>query len=185
MDGQVEVTWRTLKNIKHSIMAHARVYDEYIHFSLICTTDHIFPNIPNKKLVNQDGEPTRPHTLENGTKTSVSNLRVLLCPYVVLKATAHVYTKVLTMRHQSQKGSCGIFVGIPHNQKSYLIYVPSTRKIVSSHDVVLDKTFNIALAYTSCIYSESLAMRPAVLYIPYATSSHEQTGDIITFAQFE
>ena len=37
----------------------------------------------------------------------------------------------------------------------------------------------------SCPYSEALAMRPAVSYIPYATSSHEQTGDIITFAQFE
>ena len=28
-------------------------------------------------------------------------------------------------------------------------------------------------------------MQPAVLYIPYTTSSHEQTGDLITFAQFE
>ena len=27
-------------------------------------------------------------------------------------------------------------------------------------------------------------MRPAVSYIPYATSSQEQTGDIITFEQF-
>ena len=28
-------------------------------------------------------------------------------------------------------------------------------------------------------------MQPDILYIPYATSSHEQTGDIITFEQFE
>ena len=28
-------------------------------------------------------------------------------------------------------------------------------------------------------------MEPSVSYIPYATSYHEQTGDIITFAQFE
>ena len=28
-------------------------------------------------------------------------------------------------------------------------------------------------------------MRPAVLHIPYATYSKEQTGDIFTFAQFE
>ena len=28
-------------------------------------------------------------------------------------------------------------------------------------------------------------MRPAVMYTPYGTSSREQTGDIITFAQFE
>ena len=30
-----------------------------------------------------------------------------------------------------------------------------------------------------------MAMRPAVTYTPYATSSKEQTGDVITFAQFE
>ena len=28
-------------------------------------------------------------------------------------------------------------------------------------------------------------MQPAVLYIPYATLSHEQDGSIITFAPFE
>ena len=28
-------------------------------------------------------------------------------------------------------------------------------------------------------------MRPAVTYTPYGTSSREQTGDIITSAQFE
>ena len=28
-------------------------------------------------------------------------------------------------------------------------------------------------------------MRPAVTYTPYETSSKEQTGDVITFAQFE
>ena len=30
-----------------------------------------------------------------------------------------------------------------------------------------------------------LEMRLAVTYTPYATSSKEQTGDVITFAQFE
>ena len=30
-----------------------------------------------------------------------------------------------------------------------------------------------------------MTMRPAVAYTPYATSSKEQTGNVITFAQFE
>ena len=34
-------------------------------------------------------------------------------------------------------------------------------------------------------YSESMVMRLAVKYTPCATSSREQTGDIIMFAQFE
>ena len=54
-------------------------------------------------------------------KPSVSNLHVLLCPCVVQKATADVDTKALNMRHQSQKGFHGIFVGIPQHQKGYLI----------------------------------------------------------------
>ena len=65
------------------------------------------------------------------------------------------------------------------------MYVPSTRKVISSYDVVFDKSFSSALSYTSRPYAEAMAMCPAVTYTPYATSSKEQTGDVITFAQFE
>ena len=41
------------------------------------------------------------------------------------------------------------------------------------------------LAYTSQPYSEAMVVRPEVTYTPYGTSLIEQTGDIITFAQFE
>ena len=115
----------------------------------------------------------------------MSHLRVLFCPCAVRKATAHVETKTLNMRHQAQKGFRGIFVGIPQHQKGYLLYVPSTRKVISSYDVVFDESFSSALAYTSRPYSETMAMRPAVTYTPYATSSKEKTGDVIMFAQFE
>ena len=117
-------------------MVHAWVSDKYIHFSFICITDDIIPGLPIKYLVNQDGEPTTPQKLETGTKTSVSNLHVSLCPCVVLKETAHVNTTVLNMHHQSQKVFQGILVEITQHQKGYLIYIPSTRKIVSSHDVL-------------------------------------------------
>ena len=65
------------------------------------------------------------------------------------------------------------------------MYVPSTSKIISSYDVVFDESFPSALAYTSRPCSEATAMRPAVTYTPYGTSSIEQTGDVITSAQFE
>ena len=41
------------------------------------------------------------------------------------------------------------------------------------------------LAYTSQPYAEVMAMHPAVSHTPYATSSKEKTGNIITFTQFE
>ena len=67
MNGQVEVTWRTLRTIVHALMVHARVTEIYVHFALIYTTDHIFPVLPIKDLINEDGDPTNPHKLETGT----------------------------------------------------------------------------------------------------------------------
>ena len=93
-----------------------------------------------------------PHKMATGTKPSLSHLRVLFCPCVLRKATAHVERKTLNMRHQAQKGFRGIFVGIPEHQKGYLVYAPSTRKIISSYDVVFDESFSSALAYTSRPY---------------------------------
>ena len=81
------------------------------------TTDHIFLVIPIKDIINEDSDPTTPHKLATGTEPSVSHLRVLFCPCVLQKATAHVETKTLNMRHQAQKRFCDIFVGIPEHQK--------------------------------------------------------------------
>ena len=53
-----------------------------------------------------------------------------------------------------------------------------------SHDVVFDKKI-FASSDTSHIYSSVLAMKSAVSFIPYATSSYEQIGEIITFSHFE
>ena len=89
------------------------------------------------------------------------------------------------MRHRSQKGFCGTFAGIPQHQKWYLVNVPSTRKIISSYDLVFDESFSSALAYTSQPYSEAMVMSSFVTYIPCATSSRGKTGNIITFTHFE
>ena len=80
-------------------MVHARVPEVYVHFALIYTIDHIFPVLPIKYLIKEDGDPTTPHKLEKGMKPSVSHLRVLFCPCVVRKATAQVETKSLNTRH--------------------------------------------------------------------------------------
>ena len=130
MNGQVDVTWRTLRTVAHFLMVHDTVPEVYVHFALMYTTYHIFPVLPIKYLINEDGNPTTPHKLATRTKPPVSPLRLLSCPYNVRKATAHVETKTLNMLHQSQKGFCGIFVGIPEHQKGYLVYVPSTRKVI-------------------------------------------------------
>ena len=47
------------------------------------------------------------------------------------------------------------------------------------------ESLSIALAYFSQPYAAAMDMRPSVSCVPYVTSSREQTGNIITFAQFE
>ena len=86
-----------------------------------------------------------PFKLATGTKPLVSHLCVLFCPCVVRKATAQIDKKELNMRHHAKKGFHGIFVGIPQHQKGHLVYVTSTRKIISSYDVVFDESFFSAL----------------------------------------
>ena len=103
MNGQVEVTWRMLRTVAHSLMVHARVLEVYVHFALMYTTDYIFPVLPIKDLINKDEDPTTPHKLATGKKCPVSHLRVLFCPFDVRKTTAHVETKTLIMHHQAQK----------------------------------------------------------------------------------
>ena len=91
-------------------------------------------------------------------------LRVLFCPCVVRKATAHIGTKALTMSHQAKKGFRGIFVGISQHKKGYLVYIPSRIKVITSYDVVFYESFTSALAYASKPYSESMVMHPDVTY---------------------
>ena len=104
MNGQVEVTCRTLRAIAYSIMVHARVLEAYIHFALMYMTDHIFLVIPIKYLINEYSELTMPFKITTDTKPSVSHSCVLFCTCVVRKFTVHVDKKALNMRHQSQKG---------------------------------------------------------------------------------
>ena len=73
----LEVIWRTLRTIEHSLMVHARVLEVYINFALMYTADRILPVLPIKDLINEYGETTTLFKLATGTKTSISNLRVL------------------------------------------------------------------------------------------------------------
>ena len=95
------------------------------------------------------------------------------------------WDKVYNMRHQERNSFHGISDGIPQHQKGCLLYVPSTRKIISSYDVVFDEIFSIGLVYISQPYAETMVVCPIVSYTPYAIYSRGKHGDIITFTHFE
>ena len=135
------------------------------------TTDHILPVLSIKDLINEDGNTTTTFKLATGMKPSVSHLRLLFCPCVVRKATARIDKKALNMRHQAQNSFCSIFVGITQHQKGYILYVPGTRKIIYSYDVVFHESFSSTLAYHSQPYAKAMDVLPDVLYTLYPTSS--------------
>ena len=167
------------------MMVHARVAEEYIHHAVMYAAHRVFPVLPIKDLVNEQGEPCTPSELMHGEKPPVRHLITLFCPVIVKKHTAMKDKKMVNMRHQAQKGYRGIFVGMPENQEGYLCYVPSIRDTVTSYDVLFDETFASALAYSEKPYHDAMSMRPGVSFIPCVTDTREQTGDVITFAQFE
>ena len=83
MNGQVKLTWKTLRTIVHSIMVKAQVSYDYKRFTLMYTTHHIFLVLPINHLVNQDVELNTPQKMATVTKPSVSNLRVIFCTFFV------------------------------------------------------------------------------------------------------
>ena len=82
MKVQVKVTWRDLRTIAHSLMIHARVSEAYSHFAFIYMTDHIFPVLPIKDMINEDGYLTKPFKIATGKKLPLSHLRVLFCQHM-------------------------------------------------------------------------------------------------------
>ena len=151
MNGQVKVTWRTLRTIAHSLMVNARFLEAYIHFTLMYTTI--------RDLINKDGDPTTPFKLATGTKPLLSHSSVSVFPCVVQKSTAHVGKKELNTYHQAQKGFRGILVGISQHQNEYIVYISCIRKIISSYDVVFRDIFSSTLTYLSQLYAEAMDMR--------------------------
>ena len=73
---QVKVTREMLQTIAHSLMVHAKVLEVYINLAIMYMTNHIFPVLPNKFLIEKDDKPTTPFKVSIGTKPSVSHLRV-------------------------------------------------------------------------------------------------------------
>ena len=92
MNEQVEVTWRTLRTITHSLMVHIRVSEVSINFAFMYTEDHIFPVLPIKDLIKKYIKQTTSFKLATGTKPSVSHLRV---PFfrVLYRKLLHMSTK--------------------------------------------------------------------------------------------
>ena len=66
-----------MRKISHSIMVHARFSEVNIYFEFMYTTDHIFPVLRIKDMINEDGDPNMPFKLATYSNPSLSYLRRL------------------------------------------------------------------------------------------------------------
>jgi hypothetical protein len=84
----------------------------------------------------------------------------------------------LTTKHFTEKGIQGIFIGLPSDQKGYLIYFPGSRTIACSGDVAFDETFYTIITTTWRRFEEGIALQPQSRVIPDPNMELEETGGV-------
>ncbi len=132
--------------------------------------------LPVKNLFNVDGDICSPFELFTGTKPLVLHLCVFGCPAVAKRSVISVEGLSTTLC--TEKGTRGIFIGLPSNQKGYLIFLPGSRTIACSGDLSFDETFYSTVVTTWRCFEERFALKPASHVIPGPDMDLEETEDI-------
>ena len=137
------------------------------------------------KTLRKDGRLTTSAELFYGKKPKLTKFRVLFCPCVVKKHTYYKKTakgdNILTeVKPLSQRGFRAIFVGLDEYSSGYQVYVPTTRQLVTSSDVVFDEDFTTALVHKHQSYKEALKVRSGESENSSFLAPSEHTGDITT-----
>ena len=181
MNGISESTWKSVKQLAHSLQVQGRVGENFLYHALKYAVQ-IHRVLPIKNLY-KNGRQSTPYELHYNKRPKVGKFRILFCPAIVRKHTSINNVKTPSIRATGQKGFRGIFIGFPENMAGYELYIPSTRQIISSSDVVFDERFESCTGITNPPYREAMSLRPVVDFTSHFSTSHEHTGDIITFAQ--
>ena len=149
----------------------------------------VFSVIPVKTLRLHD-RITTPYEIFTGQKPNINRFRVLFCPCIMKKYTA---TKKLAngksisedvKKKYAQRGFRGVFIGFDQKTNGYLAYVPVTRQIVTSKDIIFDESFASTLAEGDRPFKEAMAVRPFFdLPVPWEDIT-DHTGDITTMSPY-
>ena len=105
ISGNEQTSQSETENITYNCTLTYGTYKSFVSVHSFCINVYgrsYLPVLPIIDLINKYGEPTTPFKLAKDIKTSVSHLRMLFYPRVILKATANVGTKLLNIRHQAQ-----------------------------------------------------------------------------------
>jgi transposase InsO family protein len=170
-----ERSWQTIHRMARSMLVHARLPDQF-HFHAIRYAASVFNILPVKNLYNTEGDIASPHELFTGLKPLISNYRVFGCPVVAKRWVVSIDGRETV--HCTEKGIRGIFIGFPPNQKGHLIFLPGSRTIAVSGDVMFDETFYSAIATTWRRFADGIALQPERSALPGPNTTLENTGDL-------
>ena len=179
-------------------MSRKDLFIQFLHTLIFCEkgTDfalqyacQVFSVIPVKTLRLHD-RITTPYEIFTGQKPNINRFRVLFCPCIMKKYTA---TKKLAngksisedvKKKYAQRGFRGVFIGFDQKTNGYLAYVPVTRQIVTSKDIIFDESFASTLAEGDRPFKEAMAVRPFFdLPVPWEDIT-DHTGDITTMSPY-
>ena len=66
----------------------------------------------------------------------------------------------LNCQNNPERGIRGVHVGLPRNSAGWLVYIPSTGRVLVSSDVVFDEDFLSTVAYTQSRFPGGLLHQP-------------------------
>jgi hypothetical protein len=162
------------------MLVNTRLPDMYMYHALLHAC-HVFNVLSLKDLVTSDGIITTPYELFVGSKPKVTHFRVFGCPCIAKKWTISVDGKPEDNSKSTQRGIIEIHLGFSPTQKGRLLYIPSTRQIIISGDVICDETFASTVAEAWRLFHDALALQPETSFIPDLHTFVEHTGaNIVT-----
>ena len=182
MNGICERTWASIRNIAFSFLVHARVGFEFYSFAL----EHVWKVhacLPIKNLSKNDN-PISPYEYFFGNKPAIRRFRVPFCPCVVnIDQRRDVDTRqTLDRRNHPERGIRGIHVGLPRNSAGWLVYIPSTGKVLVSADVSFDEDFLSSVTYTDTRLPGGIVSQPPSLLPPTDPADLHHTEDPTRFS---
>lgn len=126
-NGVAERNIQTVFRSARAMRVHAQVPIRLANYA-VKYAEKIYNCMPTKG-VNQERTP---HEAWTGEKPDVSKFRVFGCQCWTAVNRAHPAKLADRARE-------GVFLGFPDNQKGSLIYIPATKRIVVSKDVIFDE----------------------------------------------
>jgi transposase InsO family protein len=127
-NGRAERAWRSLSESAKSMLTHAGLDNEFWVLAMQCAA-YVRNRVPSA-----GAGGAVPYTLFHGVAPKLDRLRVFGCPCYV-----HVDpSRRLKMEDKSRRG---VFVGYSTESKAYHVWMPDTRRVVTSRNVVFNETW--------------------------------------------